>query len=283
MLGAINVLTLPDYLVVVIYLILTMWIGLKVGSKVKTGADFFLAGRRLPWWAVGASLVATDIGGTDIIGAGGLAYRHGLAVANFEWIGCVPAMIVGAFVFIPFFYRTGVYTIPEFLERRYNGAVRGVLGACWLIFMACNLGVMLLASGKMMSTVFGWDPVFCILMTAILVGFYTYSGGLEAVVYTDVLQCAIMIVGCLAILVLGLIQVGGVQQLTEKLRAAEQREMAAANSGEASQSATNQPATSQTVTSQAEAESRAIQRTQLILPLDTKTPFPWAGVYFGWR
>lgn len=284
MLGAINVLTLPDYLVVVIYLILTMWIGLKVGSKVKTGSDFFLAGRRLPWWAVGASLVATDIGGTDIIGAGGLAYRHGLAVANFEWIGCVPAMIVGAFVFIPFFYRTGVYTIPEFLERRYNGAVRGVLGTCWLIFMACNLGVMLLASGKMMSTVFGWDPIFCILMTAILVGFYTYSGGLEAVVYTDVLQCAIMIVGCLAILVLGLVQVGGVQQLTEKLRAAEQRELAAANPGETSQTPTDQSASLATTdppASLAEAEYRAIQRTQLILPLDTKTPFPWAGVYFG--
>lgn len=270
MLSAISVLTLPDYAVVVVYLILTIWIGLKIGSKVKTGKDFFLGGRRLPWWAIGASLVATDIGGTDIIGAGGLAYRHGLAVANFEWIGCVPAMIVGAFVFIPFFYRTGVYTVPEFLERRYNGGVRAVIGACWLIFMACNLGVMLLASGKMMSTVFGWDPLVCILVTAVLVGFYTCSGGLEAVVYTDVLQCVIMIAGCLLILVLGLVRVGGVDNLMTKLREAEIREANSTSSGteSATESATG-------------SESQEIRRTQLILPLDTKTPFPWAGIYFG--
>ncbi|MBL8817559.1 MAG: sodium/solute symporter [Planctomyces sp.] len=291
MLSSISVLTVPDYIVVVAYLILTIWIGLKVGSKVKTGEDFFLGGRRLPWWAIGASLVATDIGGTDIIGAGGLAYRHGLAVANFEWIGCVPAMIVGAFVFIPFFYRTGVYTVPEFLERRYSGGVRSVIGVCWLIFMACNLGVMLLASGKMMSTVFGWDPLICILITAALVGFYTCTGGLEAVVYTDVLQCVIMIAGCLLILVLGLVRVGGVDNLMTKLREAEIRESAntSSTSGATSDStatatdaeASTDPNDPQSVTDRAVATDEEIRRTQLILPLDTKTPFPWAGIYFG--
>lgn len=118
MLAATNLLSKLDYVVVLIYLAVTVAIGLQIGRRVKTGQDFFLGGRRLPWWAIGMSLVATDIGGTDVIGVGGAAYKHGFAVANFEWIGCVPAMIVGAFVFIPYFYRTGVYTIPEFLERR---------------------------------------------------------------------------------------------------------------------------------------------------------------------
>ncbi|MCP4512171.1 MAG: sodium transporter, partial [Fuerstiella sp.] len=79
--------------------------GIVIGARMKTGKEFFLGGRRLPWWAIGMSLVATDIGGTDIIGVGGAAFSHGMAIANFEWIGCVPAMIVGAFVFIPFLYR----------------------------------------------------------------------------------------------------------------------------------------------------------------------------------
>ena len=212
-------LTTADYLVIAAYLIGTIWLGLRIGSRVKSGSDFFLAGRRLPWWAVGMSLVATDIGGTDIIGVGGAAYKHGMAVANFEWIGCVPAMIVGAFVFIPYFYRAGVYTIPEFLERRYNASVRAVLAGCWLLFMACNLGIMLMASAKLMSAMLGLEMIWCILVTAGLVGIYTCAGGLEAVVYTDVLQCIVMIGGCLLTLVIGLVEVGGPSELVRRIEA----------------------------------------------------------------
>jgi SSS family solute:Na+ symporter len=259
-----TLLTLPDYVIIALYLISTIVVGIVIGMRMKTGSDFFLGGRRLPWWAIGMSLVATDIGGTDIIGVGGAAYNHGLAVANFEWIGCIPAMIVGAFVFIPFFYRAGVYTIPEFLERRYNAGVRSVMAVCWLLFMACNLGIMLLASAKMMSAVFGWNQVACILATAILVGGYTFVGGLAAVVYTDMIQCAVMIAGCLMVLVLGLIEVGGVGELKARLAEADGRQ----------DIATNQPSTQI-------ADASDTQRTSLILPADTQTPFPWPGIYFG--
>ncbi|HID23268.1 MAG TPA: sodium transporter, partial [Planctomycetaceae bacterium] len=102
-----------DYVVLLLYLASTLALGLAIGRRVRSQQDYFLAGRRLPWWAIGMSLVATDIGGTDIIGVGGAAYSYGMAVGNFEWIGCVPAMIVAAFVFVPFFWRTGIYTIPE--------------------------------------------------------------------------------------------------------------------------------------------------------------------------
>lgn len=278
LLAATNVLTLPDYVVIAIYMAITIFIGVKIGYSVKTGKDYFLGGRQLPWWAIGMSLVATDIGGTDIIGVGGAAYKHGMAVANFEWIGCVPAMIVGAFVFIPFFYRSGVYTVPEFLERRYNAGVRSITAACWLLFMACNLGIMLLASAKMMSAVFGWDESVCIVATAVLVGGYTLVGGLAAVVYTDVIQCAVMIGGCLMILVLGLIEVGGISGLRERLAEVEQRaaaerlELAAAGVTSADQ----QPAVSPE-----SAESAELNQTSLILPVDTQTPFPWPGIYFG--
>lgn len=256
-LAATNMLTLSDYAVIVVYLGATIAMGVVIGWRMKTGSDFFLGGRRLPWWAIGMSLVATDIGGTDIIGVGGAAYSYGLAVANFEWIGCVPEMIVGAFVFIPFFYRAGVYTVPEFLERRYNAGVRSVMACCWLLFMACNLGIMLLASAKMMSTVFGWNATACILVTALLVGGYTLIGGLAAVVYTDMIQCTVMIAGCLMILVLGLVEVGGIGALKERLAEVDARKAASAE------------------------ESSIEERTSLILPVDTPSPFPWPGIYFG--
>ncbi|HBL45362.1 MAG TPA: sodium transporter, partial [Planctomycetaceae bacterium] len=166
-----------DFAVIAAYLIGTLGLGLYIGSKIKTGSDYFLAGRKLPWWAIGMSLVATDIGAVDIVGTGGAAHQHGLAVANFEWIGCVPAMIIAAFVFIPFFWRSGVTTIPEYMERRFNVAVRSALAICWIIFMACNLGIMLLASAKMMHVHLGMTVNACIYLTAFLVGIYTISGG----------------------------------------------------------------------------------------------------------
>jgi len=272
MLAATNLLSSLDYTVVLMYLAGTIALGLQIGRRIKTGKDFFLGGRRLPWWAIGMSLVATDIGGTDIIGVGGAAYTHGMAVANFEWIGCVPAMIVGAFVFIPFFYRTGVYTVPEFLERRYNAKVRTVVAVCWLVFMACNLGIMLLASAKMMASLFGWPELWCILFTAGLVGLYTCSGGLEAVVYTDVIQGVVMIVGCLLILIIGLYRVGGFTGLADRLEQVEQERAASASESGVSSAGEN--------TESAQELSQS-HRTDLILPVDTSTPYPWPGIYFG--
>lgn len=263
-----------DIGVIVIYLAATVALGLYIGRRLKTGTDFFLGGRQLPWWAIGMSLVATDIGGTDIIGVGGNAYKHGLAVANFEWIGCVPAMIVASFVFIPFLYRTGVFTVPEFLERRYNAGVRSIVAACWLLFMACNLGIMLLASAKMMSGLFGWNQSACILVTAGLVGFYTCAGGLAAVVYTDMLQCTVMIVGCLLVLVLGLVRVGGWDGLQQKLTRAEANR-AAAQSDEGKGSV---PRTDSTA---GEDNPRNAEHMQLILPADSKSPYPWPAILFG--
>ena len=181
-----------DYFVLAAYLGGTLALGLYLSRRIHTGEDYFLAGRSLPWWVIGMSLVASDIGGTDIIGVGGAAFSFGMAVGNFEWIGCIPAMIIGAFVFIPFFWRTGVYTISEFMERRYNAAVRAALALCWLGFMACNLGLMLFASAKMMNTLLGvellaaeYQTIGYIILTALLVGVYTYAGGLAGVVYPD--------------------------------------------------------------------------------------------------
>ena len=286
-------LTILDYLVMALYLGGTLLLGLWIGRAVHSGKDFFLAGRRLPWWAIGMSLVATDIGGTDIIGAGGAAYTHGLAVGNFEWIGCVPAMIVAAFVFIPFFWRTGVYTIPEFLERRYNAGVRLALALCWLAFMACNLGIMLYASAKMVVNavgvdttgrmLFGWDltgqeALLVVFATAAFVGVYTIAGGLAAVVYTDTIQCVVMIGGCLLVVALGLVEVGGVGALIDRVRERENAEAAALSTDSPVVARERRPGTKD---APKPLEERAIEHTRLILPVDTSTPFPWTGILFG--
>ncbi len=275
-----------DYLILLAYLGGTLALGLYLGRKIHTGKDYFLAGRSLPWWVIGMSLVASDIGGTDIIGVGGAAYSHGMAVGNFEWIGCIPAMIIGAFVFIPFFWRTGVYTIPEFMERRYNAAVRTALALCWLAFMACNLGIMLFASAKMMETLLGvaflteeTRLIAYIVLTAAMVGVYTYAGGLAAVVYTDTIQCVVMIGGCLLVVIMGVNEFGGLGGLRDAVREHE-ADARTARIQELEAAAADEQNEAELQRLKA-ADPNHTEHTELILPVDTQSPFPWPGILIG--
>lgn len=270
-------LTSTDYLVIISYLTATMAIGLWVGSYVRSGSDFFLAGRSLPWWAIGMSLVATDIGGTDLVGVGGDAFRYGLVMGNFEWIGCVPAMLVAAFVFIPHLWRCQVTTIPEYLERRFSVQVRTAVAACWLVLMACNLGVMLLAAAKFMHVLAGWDVAFSIVLTAVLVGIYTWSGGLAAVVYTDVLQSAVVISGCLGVLIVGLVQMGGIESFVDQVheaanvRRVQQTEKAAGALADGQTAKVKRPPV----------KGAKSEHLSLVLPIETTSPGPWPAILFG--
>lgn len=273
-------LTYVDYLVVIAYLAATMSIGLWVGSYIRSGSDFFLAGRSLPWWAIGMSLVATDIGGTDLVGVGGDAFRYGLVMGNFEWIGCIPAMLVAAFLFIPHLWRCKVTTIPEYLEKRFSVQLRATVGAVWLVLMACNLGVMLLASAQFMSELAKWDMSLSILGVAILVGVYTWSGGLGAVVYTDVLQGIVMIGGCLMIVVMGVSELGGVEPFMDKVHAAvHARRHATPPSTVDPKALSSEQAAS--AKSPAKSPARPSEHLSLVLPVDTKSPGPWPAILFG--
>ena len=155
---------------------------------------------------------------------------------------------------------------------------RIILACCWLIFMACNLGIMLLASARLMSSMLGWDPQMCILVTAGLVGIYTYAGGLAAVVYTDVLQCIVMIAGCLLVLAVGMAKVGGISGLQAAIEQAEQRRAAVTQQTTEASSTPPVPVSSATSAGWPDA---AASRMSLILPADTPTPFPWPGILFG--
>lgn len=297
-----------DYLVIGLYAALTLGLGFYLGRGMHSGREYFLAGRSLPWWIVGVSLVATDIGGPDIIGVGGAAYQHGLAVANFEWIGCVPAMIVAAFVFVPYFYRAEIYTIPEFMERRYNPAVRAVLALCWLLFMASNLGVMLLASAQMSVEVLdldfaghrilgfdlaGAEYTAAIVAIALLAGAYTCAGGLAAVAYTDFIQGIVMILGCLIVLIAGVIKLGGPTAALARIELNEQvqrendieelRRVAAISLLRKEQEPEYEQTYEEAVAEleRLEALGDETQHTRLILPVDTASPFPWTGILFG--
>ena len=197
-----------DIAIVVIYVTGVMLIGTLFGRYVKTAGDFFLAGKALPFWAIGMSIVVSDIGATDFIAVAGGTYQYGLAQANFDWLGSMPALLIAAFLFVPYYWRSGVFTVPEFLGRRYGGAVQTFLALCWGIILVLNLGIMIHATAVLMRGVLGWDSTFSIWATVVIVGLYTLTGGLTAVVMTDVLQLVIMFIGGGALVARVLYEVG---------------------------------------------------------------------------
>jgi SSS family solute:Na+ symporter len=237
-----------DYFVVIVYLIGIMILGFYFRKFVNTSQDYFLAGKMLPFWAIGMSIVVSDIGAMDFVGISGQAYRYGVAVGNFDWIGSVPAMLLAAFIFVPYFWKGGFYTIPEYLGRRYNDYVRTAASLTWIIFFALDLGILFWETAVFLNTLMGWPVWLSSILTASIVGVYTIFGGIAAVVMTDVIQMIIMFVGGATLVFLGFYHVGGWEGLTTKL----------ATMGEAYQN-----------------------HFDLILPTDTKTPFPWTGILFG--
>lgn len=237
-----------DSVVVLLYLGGILILGMYFKKYVNTSTDYFLAGKALPFWAIGMSIVVSDIGAVDFVGLTGQAYRYGVVVGNFDWIGSVPAMILAALVFIPYYWRAGVFTIPEYLGRRYNTAVRTIHALVWLIFMALALGIMLWATGVLLSELMGWPIMISIIVTAVIVGLYTVTGGLSAVVMVDVVQLVIMFIGGFAILVLGFWELGGWSAMVNKITAM---------------------------------GPEFSNHFNLIVSPEANTPYPWTGILFG--
>ncbi len=207
-----------DIVIIAIYMVGVFILGLSFARYVKNAGDFFIAGKALPFWAIGMSIVVSDIGAMDFVANAGGAYTDGIAVANFDWIGSMPAMVFAAFLFVPYFWRAGVYTIPEFLGRRYNQGVQILHGAIWGVFLFTMLSLMLWVTGDQLSnTILGTNPYVVIWVMVIITGFYTFSGGLSAVVMVDVVQLIMMFVGGIALLVLSLWEVGGPAELKRKV------------------------------------------------------------------
>ena len=328
-----------DYFIIIVYLIGTVLFGMYIGRKMKSGDDYFLAGRSLPWWAIGMSLVVTDIGAVDMVGIAGAAYLYGIVLGNYDWLGSVPVMIVGAFLFIPMFWKSKVSTIPEWLGARYNQSVRTISAVIWGIVTAFGLGVTLYATALMFNLLLDlnpkvvvvtesqpvrekvvdatgagkshdfiflsdysqiqqviddkdpnlvlidqdwsgalssesaiisfdeneitsdwgeammnkarpptWTLMYSIIIMSILIGTYTLFGGLKAVVYTDVLQCVVMLGGSLFVLFFGIYRLGGISEFVSIIQSL---------------------------------GPRAQDHFELILSVDTATPHPWSGIFLG--
>jgi SSS family solute:Na+ symporter len=208
-----------DIALIVLYLVAVTALGLYASRGIRTSGDFFLAGKSLPWWMAGMSLVVSDIGAKDMIGLAGDAYRYGVVMMNFDFVACTFPVLVAAFLFMPLFWGSGVSTIPEFLGRRYNVAVRTFFAVIWSLFMIGTVATILVSAASMFEGLLGWSFWFSVGLTTVFVGIFTTAGGLKAVAFTDVLSCIVLIAGATLLCLIGLREVGGVGALVERVSA----------------------------------------------------------------
>ena len=201
------------------------FLGIVVGFSMfmsrreKTSEDYFLASRGLRWWLIGFSIVAANISTEQLVGmAGQGAGTVGLAVSGYQLLGAVTIIFV-AVLFLPRFLRAGIYTMPEYLEYRYNPAARGIMAFyTMVIYVGVTITAVLYSGGLTLHTIFDMDMVKAVALIGITALVYTTWGGLKAVVWADLFQGSALLIGGLVTLALGLVAVGGVSSFLEANR-----------------------------------------------------------------
>jgi SSS family solute:Na+ symporter len=206
--GGCLTISLLDTWIVGIYAVgifaLAQWVSRESGEHKKTAQDYFLASRALPWWAIGTSLIAANISAEQIIGMSGSGYVIGLGIASYEWMAALTLIIVGKY-FLPVFLKNGIYTMPEFLEKRYSPSVRSVMAVFWLgVYVFVNLTSILWLGATAVHTVAGVEVQTALLALGVFAGAYALYGGLKAVALTDIVQVSLLVLGGLIISYLAL-------------------------------------------------------------------------------
>jgi solute:Na+ symporter, SSS family len=204
-----------DYFIFIAYAALIMGVGLWVSREKKghqkNAEDYFLASKSLPWWAIGTSLIAANISAEQFIGMSGSGFALGLAIASYEWMAALTLLIVGKY-FLPIFIEKGLYTIPEFVEKRFSTNLKSILAIFWIaLYVFVNLTSVLYLGSLALETIMGIPMIYGVLGLALFAAAYSLYGGLKAVAWTDVIQVVFLVLGGFftAYLALDMVSEGG--------------------------------------------------------------------------
>jgi SSS family solute:Na+ symporter len=205
--------SIVDYAVFIGYIVfivsLGLWVSREKKGHEKDTADYFLASKALPWWVVGASLIAANISAEQVIGMSGSGFAIGLGIATYEWMAALTLILVGKY-FLPILLEKGIYTMPQFLEIRFDRRVRTGLAMFWLlVYIFVNLTSVMYLGALALRTIMGIQLIYGIIGLAVFSSLYTIYGGLKAVAWTDVVQVIILIGGGLVTTVLALNFISG--------------------------------------------------------------------------
>jgi SSS family solute:Na+ symporter len=206
-----------DWIVIGVYFAaifgVAWWVAGRKRETHESAAGYFLAGRNVGWFVVGTALFASNIGSEHLVGLAGTGYDSGIAVGQFEVLASLILLVLG-WLFVPFYLRSSVYTMPEFLERRYSPAARWYLAVISIVgYVLTKISVTLYAGGIVYEVLLGGNFWTGALIIVIATGLYTVLGGLRAVLYTEMLQTIVLIGGAILVTVIGLVKLGGISAL----------------------------------------------------------------------
>jgi SSS family solute:Na+ symporter len=210
-----------DYILFISYALLILGVGLwmsrdKKGHQ-KNAEDYFLASKSLPWWAIGTSLIAANISAEQFIGMSGSGFAVGLAISSYEWMAAITLIIVGKY-FLPFFIEKGIYTIPEFVEKRFSTNLKTILAVFWVaLYVFVNITSVLYLGALAMNTVMGVDMMWAIIGLSLFAAAYSLYGGLASIAWTDAIQVVFLVFGGLATTYLALNTVSNGEGMMEGL------------------------------------------------------------------
>lgn len=202
-----------DIVVVIVYAIgifgLAQWVSREKAGHAKNTSDYFLASKNLPWWAIGASLIAANISAEQIVGMSGSGYAIGLSIASYEWMAALTLLIVGKF-FLPIFLKNEIYTMPQFLGRRYGKLLPIIMALFWLaLYVFVNLTSIIWLGSIAVNKVAGVNQDIALVMLGTFALLYQIRGGLKAVALTDIVQVTLLVLGGLVVAYLTLTKIGG--------------------------------------------------------------------------
>ncbi|RMF57826.1 MAG: sodium transporter [Calditrichaeota bacterium] len=210
--------TTLDLSIIGIYFLVVLTVGLVYSRyKKETPRSYFLAGRNLSWFIIGLSMFAANISSEHLVGLAGYGASRGFAVGNIEWLAIPFLMLLGWF-FAPLFLKTGIFTVPEFLGKRYNNKIRLYLSGISIIaYVLTKISVSLFAVGLILKAVLGWDIYTSALVMMVITGVYTIIGGMRAVMFTSTIQVFFLLAGSIILTLFGLQEVGGISTLHAQL------------------------------------------------------------------
>ncbi len=211
---------LSDYAIIAGYILVMVLVGYSLRRYMRTGEDFFLAGRSLPGWITGLAFLSANLGALEVIGMVANSAKYGIVTVHFYWVGAIPAMIFLGIFMMPFYYGSKVRTVPEYLKLRYNEATRGLNAVSFAVMTVLMSGISLYAMALLFKLTLGWSLTASILFAAVVVLLYVFWGGLSSSIYNEVIQFFLIWLGLLPVVFLGLKNAGGFAGIAQKLPAA---------------------------------------------------------------
>lgn len=210
-------LAFADWLIIILYFAFIIGISIYLKRFTKTQEDFFIAGRKNSSWVAGIAFLSANLGALELLGMTGNTFKYGMYVAHFYWVGAIPAMLFLGLYMMPFYYSSRIHSIPGYLKLRFDEKTRLINAAAFGIMTLLVSGINLYAMALVLHTFLGWNWDVCMWASAATVGVYVTLSGLMSAIFTEIIQFFLIWFGLFLVAILGIIEVGGVQEVFAKV------------------------------------------------------------------